>query len=279
MDLKMKIIDGNELAAELTTKLSLRVGKLAFRPLFCDCFVGNDPVSNIYVNIKEKKALEIGLDFKLEQFDESIDSKALIDKLLKIQEQKNLSGLIVQLPLPKHIDRNQILASIEKEVDVDVLNPIHAQEFYHNKAKLTPPTASAVIFLLESLNLELDEKKFLVIGQGDLVGKPVTFLLKQKGFQVLTADRTTQGLEALTKQADVIITATGQPNLLKGEMFKPGTIVIDAGTSELNGGITGDVDMETSLEHIRNIAAVPGGVGPVTVAKLLENVVAVAENK
>lgn len=274
----MEIIDGKEIAQSILDKLKIRVAALSFKPVLYDVLVGNDQVSLSYVNIKKRKAEQVGIEFKLAQFNEQISNEELILEIQKLNSLPNICGLIVQLPLPSHLDRQKVLNSILERIDVDVLTSVNSQKFYKNDKILIPPTASAVIYLLEISQINLRDKNILVVGHGELVGKPVAYLLKQRGLSVTVADERTQNLGLLSKEADVIISGTGVPKLITSNMIKPGVIIIDAGTAESGSSIVGDVDFEGVSGLASFISPVPGGVGPVTVAKLLENVVTVAES-
>jgi len=273
------ILYGKQIANSVRASVQQRIAELSFQPALCDIIVGNDPVSLSYVRIKERASLEAGLSFILERLSEDVATEEIIETIKRVQAQSEVCGLIVQLPLPNHVDREKVLESIRPEIDVDCLGSKTSLLFYNDQATLVPPTASAIITIIDAIPEDLSGKRFLVIGQGDLVGKPVTHILKQRGLQVTTADSATENLAEITPHADVIIAGTGQPKLLYGSMIKPGAIVIDAGTAESGGGIVGDVDFESVSQVASFISPVPGGVGPVTVAKLLENVSIVASRK
>ena len=274
----MEMINGNGIAQQILTKLMVEVKKFPFTPLFCDVIIGEDPVAQSYVKIKARRAEEIGLKFKLIQLPSSITTLDVVVQLKKIQQDPFLAGLIVQLPLPAQLDKFAILNAIDPRVDVDCLNAENAKSFYVGSVKLLPPTAAAVVSVLDSLKLDLKLLNILVIGQGELVGKPVTALLKNRGLAVTTSDNSTSNLKDLTSIADIIISATGQAKLITGNMIKSGVVLIDCGTSESAGSIVGDIDTESVAEKARYLAPVPGGIGPVTVAMLLQNVVEVAKD-
>ncbi len=275
----MQIIDGKKIANEFLTQLKAEILQLPFRPLFCDVLVGGDAVSESYVRIKGRAAESIGMDFKVVKFSETILENDLISELKKINQLPNICGLIIQLPLPDSLNRERVLNVIDANLDVDAVGSQNNLLFYQNNPKFILPTAAAVLHILENLKIDLEKLNYLVIGQGELVGKPVAHLLSQRGYKVKIANKSTQNLSELLQFADVVISATGQANLLKGNLIKSGTIIIDAGSSEQNGSITGDVDF-LSVKNIEGkITPVPGGVGPVTVAMLLKNVLIAALNK
>lgn len=273
------IIDGRKIAAEILIKLKSEVFELPFVPVFCDVLVGEDPASKQYVDMKAKAAEKIGIKFRGANYPEAISKEQLASEIKNIVKETNLCGLIVQLPLPAALPRREILDAVDPIVDVDCMGSVNLSDFYRGNIRFVPPTAAAIMALLENLNLDLSAKQILVVGQGELVGRPVTFLLKQKGLKVDVADINTKNTAELLKHADVIISAVGKGNLITGEKIKPGCVVIDAGTSESNGGIVGDVEFATVSPVASYLSPVPGGVGPMTVAMLLKNVVMSANNK
>ncbi len=273
------LIDGRALAQELNIRTKQRVENLKFQPLLVDIVVGSDPASLSYVKIKEKKALEVGLAFELHQLPENSTTAEVIELIAKLAQRARLCGLIIQLPLPGHIDTRAVLDAVPNQIDVDVLNSESNKKFYSGENTLVPPTAGAILHILDSLSEDWQSKKFLVVGRGDLVGKPIAYLLQERGLRVKTADRSTEDLSGLLQQADCVISGAGKPDLIQGQDIQQDAIVIDAGTSEANGSITGDVHTSSVEPKTKYLTPVPGGVGPLTVAKLLENVVAVAESR
>ncbi len=273
------VIDGREIAKGILDEVKSAVSGLHFKPVFCDILVGSDPVSQSYVNIKAKTAEKCGMDFYPAQFPESISQEDLIKEVVRLNSVKNICGLIVQLPLPEHLSKEAVLEAINPEIDVDCIGEKNLQKFYSGNPKFIPPTAGSILQVLEKNPQGIEGKKILVIGQGFLVGKPVSYLLKAKGLDVSTADKDVKDLGALARQADIIISGTGSPKLIKAEMIKPGSVVIDAGTAESSGQIMGDVDFESVKDVAFAVTPVPGGIGPITVAMLLKNILQVALNK
>ncbi len=277
----MIIINGKKLRDEILTKVKQEVSALSFVPVFCDVLVGGDPASVQYVNMKSKVAESVGINFHKANFPESITTEDLIKEIKILNQVPNMCGIIVQLPLPSHLDKQIILNSINPELDVDCLGAVASEKFYSGETAvgLVFPTALACMAVLESLNLNLADKKIVVLGQGDLVGKPVAALLQQKNLSPVVIDSETPNQEKILKDADVIISGIGQGKFITGDMIKSGVVLIDAGASESNGGIVGDVDLESVKNIASYVSPVPGGVGPVTVAMLLKNVLTVAKNK
>ena len=277
----MQIIDGRKIRDEILAKIKSEVAALPFKPVFCDVLVGEDPASVQYVQIKERVAEAVGISFYRANFSKSITTDNLIREINVLNNIKNMCGIIVQLPLPEHLDKHKVLDSIDSRLDVDCLSRISSENFYNNYKSgnsLGFPAALSCMAILDSLNLDLTNKKIVVLGQGMLVGKPVTALLRARNLLPEIITNETSNKEELIKQADVIISGMGKGKYISGDMIKKGVILIDAGTSESEGGIVGDVDLESVKEIAGYVSPVPGGVGPVTVAMLLNNVLTVAKN-
>ena len=273
------IIDGRKIAREILDQLKTEVASLGFKPKLIDVFVGSDPVIESYVNIKAKRAFETGIDFEIKKYPQDVLEETLVADIKKMNSVENICGLIVQLPLPKHLDKQAVMNAINPDIDVDMITSVSLGELFTGQQKIMPATASAILKMIQGLNIDLPGKHVLVVGAGDLVGKPVTFLLMQTGAAVTVANQSTQDLSSLCLSADIIISGTGVPGLIKPSMVRAESIVIDAGTAESNSGISGDVDFEGIKDKVFAVSPVPGGVGPVTVAMLLSNVVAVAKRR
>lgn len=275
----MQIIDGRKIRNEILEEIKQETDGLSFTPVFCDILVGEDPASVQYVNMKFKTAVSLGIKFHKAFFKEDISTEDLIKEIQVLNKMENMCGIIVQLPLPLHIDTKKVLDAIDSDLDVDSLGEVSSTKFYQGEKVLHLPTASACLYILDSLNIDLNSKNIVVLGQGELVGKPTAFLLKQRGLNVVSLNRESLGKEEIIKDADIIISGIGQASYLKGNMLKPGVTLIDAGTSESNNSISGDVDLSSVKNVASVISPVPGGVGPVTIAMLFKNVLQVAKNK
>jgi methylenetetrahydrofolate dehydrogenase (NADP+)/methenyltetrahydrofolate cyclohydrolase len=275
----MQIIDGRAVRDSILAKVKQRVAALPFKPLFCDVLVGDNDVSAQYVRMKDRTAEAMGLKVVHGVFPGTITTAELITELKRLGSLQNMAGLIVQLPLPAHIDSRAVLDAIPPNVDVDATGKTSSELFYAGKPNYLFPTAAACVTLLDSLDLDLTGKKVVVVGRGMLVGKPVAHLLMSRGLDVVTVDRDTPNPEEIFKSADVIITGVGKGKLINGGNIKKGVVIIDAGTSESGGAIVGDVDRETVEPLAAAISPVPGGVGPVTVSMLMQNVVQSAERQ
>lgn len=275
----MIIIDGKKLSQKILAKIKDGVKALSFVPVFCDILVGDDKASVQYVNMKARTATSVGIAFHKANFPTSITTDKLIKEIETLNKIPNMCGIILQLPLPHHIEIQLALDAVLPEIDVDCLGTIASEKFYNGDIKIGFPAALACMTLLDSLNLDLKDKKIVVLGQGNLVGKPVTTLLKLKGLNSISINRQTENKERLTKEADVIISGIGKGEYITSDMLKNGVTLIDAGTSELGAGIVGDVDLDSVKSVAGYVSPVPGGVGPVTVAILLNNILTVAKNK
>lgn len=273
----MQIIDGKKIRDQILIKIKKEIVSLSFQPVFCDVLIGEDKVSMQYVKMKARYAEEVGIRFHNANFPISITTEELIKEIEILNKIPNMCGIIIQLPLPKHLERQKILDAIDSNLDVDCLGTIASEKFYKGNTTLGFPTALASISLLDSVNLDLRASQIVVLGQGDLVGKPVASLLKFRGLNPNIIASKTKDKEKIIKEADVIISGIGKGKFITGDMIKDGVVLIDAGTSESNGSIVGDVDFESVKDVAGFISPVPGGVGPVTVAMLLNNVLNVAK--
>lgn len=272
------IIDGRKLSKEILEELKGEVNSLSFEPVFCDVLVGENPVSAQYVNMKRNKAEALGIHFHDATFPSGISTEDLVKEIEKINTIPNMCGVIVQLPLPETLDQEKVLNAVDPRLDVDCLSAVTSEKFYGGDLFLGFPTALACIALMDSLNLDLKDKKIVVMGQGKLVGKPVAALLAFRNLNVNVLRSQTENKEQILKDADIVICGMGNGKYIKGDMIKEGAVLIDAGSSESNSGIVGDVDLE-SVESVASfVSPVPGGVGPMTVAMLFRNVLKVAKN-
>lgn len=275
----MQIIDGKKIRDDILEKIKKEVALLPFSPVFCDVLVGEDPVSIQYVSMKARYAEKVGIKFHRAVFPSTITTLELVKEIEKINKLENICGVIVQLPLPKALDKRAVLDSVDLNLDVDCLSSLASDNFYKNNNKIGFPTALACLKILDSLALDFKNKNIVVIGQGELVGRPISALLSFCGLEPKIITSNTENKEMIIKDADVVISGIGRGKYINGKMLKDGVILIDAGTSESDSGIEGDIDLESVKEKASFISPVPGGVGPVTVAMLLNNVLQVAKLK
>jgi methylenetetrahydrofolate dehydrogenase (NADP+)/methenyltetrahydrofolate cyclohydrolase len=274
----MQIIDGRKIKGEILEELKDKVESLPFPPIFCDILVGEDTVSASYVRIKGRAAESVGIKFKTVNFPENTTTEEVVEEINNLNKVPHMCGIIVQLPLPSHIEVQTVLDAISPTLDVDCLGSFNSQNFYSDKGGIGYPTALACMKLLDSLNLKLEDKNIIVLGRGKLVGLPVTHLLESRVLKVTVINSKTENSESIIKEADVIISAIGKGKFITGDMVKEGVVIIDAGTSEENGSVVGDINIESFQNKASFITPTPGGVGPVTVATLLENVLKVSQS-
>lgn len=266
------IIDGKKIREQILKEVQEGVAALPFVPVFCDILVGNDPVSAQYVRMKAKTAESVGIKFRSADFPESITTEELIEQIGNLNRVPHMCGIIVQLPLPSHINRTEVVDALDPALDVDCLGAAASEKFYANENPLGYPTALACMQALDSTGIDLSDKNIVVLGQGNLVGKPVAHLLRARGLSIATINSKTENTDELLKNADVIISGIGRGKFITGDKIKQGAIVVDAGTSEDNGGVSGDVDLQSVEPVASYVSPTPGGVGPITVSILLRNV-------
>jgi len=271
------ILDGRKIAGKIKKRLAVQVKRLKNKPAMAVVYAGSDPASLSYIMAKEKAAKEIGVDFLFYKFPARVSEKKVFSLISGLNQNEKVSGIIVQLPLPAHLPKKDILNAIALEKDVDVLSDKARELFSSGKSVFISPPAGAVLEFLKTAKRPLEKSTVVVVGRGMLVGEPVAMLLKQRVKRLIICDRKTKDLSIETKKADILISAVGKPNLIKKEMVKKEAVVIDAGTAKYKGKIVGDVDFEAVAPKVSYITPVPGGVGPVTVAMLLANAVKAAK--
>jgi len=277
-----KIIDGKSIATNLRNEVRDRIqarlneGKRA--PGLAVIIVGNDPASEVYVRSKRKGCEEVGMESFSYDLPESTSEKELLDLIGEMNNRDDVDGILVQLPLPKHIDQETIIESILPDKDVDGFHPYNVGRLAIRQPVLRSCTPRGVMRLLESTGEAIRGKDAVVVGASNHVGRPMTLELLLAGCTVTTCHRFTKDTAAHVANADIVVAAVGKPGLVKGDWIKPGAIVVDIGISRLDTGkLTGDVEFEAASERAGWITPVPGGVGPMTVATLLLNTLEAAE--
>lgn len=266
------MIDGKEIASKILEEVKNQVSGMERKPGLAIILVGENPASQVYGRIKEKRCNDVGINCNKIILDKETEETEILEEINKLNLDSNVDGIIVQLPLPGNIDKRKILNAIDSKKDVDGLHPMNLGRLVIGEKGLLPATAIGVIKLLDSTNVDLAGKHAAVIGRSELVGKPVSLLLQQKNCTVTMCHSGTERLSDITRFSDIVVVAAGKPGMIKKEMVKPGSIVIDVGISKVEDKIVGDVDSDVS-EVAGWWTPVPGGVGPMTVACLLENVV------
>ncbi|HLC99691.1 MAG TPA: bifunctional 5,10-methylenetetrahydrofolate dehydrogenase/5,10-methenyltetrahydrofolate cyclohydrolase [Patescibacteria group bacterium] len=271
-----KILDGRAIAQKIKNRLKKKVQASKLRPGLAVVFAGSDPASLSYIRAKERAAQEIDVQFFFYKLPSKSLTKHIVALIEELNQRKDVHGVIVQLPLPKHLNRSHILNAIALEKDVDVLSDQAKKLFENGRPVFVPPPASAAMELIKQSGKRAEQSVVTLVGHGILVGKPIETLLSQKAKTLFVCDQKTQLLSTKTRKADILISAVGKPNLITASMVKKGAVLIDAGTSRHQGKIVGDVDFDRVAPKTSFITPVPGGVGPVTVAMLIANVVKAA---
>ena len=276
-----KLINGKLIAEKVlkrNAKQIIQLKKQGIIPKLAVILVGADKPSQIYVNKKKEAAEKIGLGFVLYKIKSKITTEKLIEKVKKIQQDKDLSGIIIQLPLPKHIDTNLVLNHINPDIDVDFLSQTSQEQLKKGINKLLPPTPGAIMEILKEIKINPTGKNVVIIGKGVLVGKPLYHIMKHRGANITVCDSKTKNIKKKCLQADILITGVGKQNLVRGEMIKPDAIVIDAGTIFIKKKLYGDVNLAEVKTKAAYVTPTPGGVGPITVTLLLQNTIESAKN-
>jgi methylenetetrahydrofolate dehydrogenase (NADP+)/methenyltetrahydrofolate cyclohydrolase len=278
-----RILDGKSLAARLRSEMKLRVDALVqrgARPGLAVVLAGDDAASRVYVRNKTLAAAEIGVHSELHEFGQEIGESALLQKVSSLNRDPAVHGILVQLPLPKHIDVARVLEAVAPAKDVDGFHEANLGALLAGRPGVVPCTPLGVMRLIEHAGVPLAGRHAVVIGRSNIVGKPVALLLLQKDATVTICHSKTPEIESVTKQADILVAAVGRPKLVKAAMVKPGACVIDVGVNRLpDGKLAGDVDFDAVKEVAGWITPVPGGVGPMTIAMLLENCLRAAARK
>lgn len=267
------ILDGKQTAKKITDELKLKVQNLDKKPSLAVIMAGNNPASEVYVKNKEKKALEIGFNSIIKKTDENITKEELLKIIKELNEDDNINAILLQLPLPKHLNEKNFLDKIDPKKDVDGFCSYNLGKLLKNDSPYAIPcTPKGIIRLLDEYNIDIESKIALVIGRSNIVGKPVSILLLNRNSTVIMTHTKTKNLENLTKTADILICAAGKKEMIKKEMIKENAVIIDVGiTRDNDGKLKGDVDFNDVKEKASYITPVPGGIGPMTIAMLMEN--------
>lgn len=276
------IIDGRAIADKIkqeTKKQVLELASSGITPMLGVVLVGHNKASETYVGKKQTAAAEVGIDFQLFHFEENITETALIENIQNIQKTNNLSGLIIQLPLPEQLYTPNVLNCIDPSIDVDCLTSENLGKLFIHAEYVTPPTPAAVMSVIHELDISLPGKNIAVVGVGALVGKPLSIMLMNEHASVTTINSVTQNPKEKCLAADIIVTGVGKRNLITANMVHKNSIVIDTGFVFENGKSSGDVDFDAVAPLVHAITPTPGGIGPITVAQLLHNTVLCAERK
>lgn len=270
------IIDGKKIAGEIRQEIKKETEKIflekGVKPGLAVIIVGDDPASAIYVRNKEKAAQEVGFNSVVKRYPADTTQEELLAAVDEINNDSDIHGMIVQLPLPKHLNEKEVIKRIDPKKDVDGLHPLSIGALTIGDKGLVSCTPKGCIHLIKETGIEISGKKAVVVGRSNMVGKPVALLLLQENATVTICHSRTKDLKAELQDADIIVAAVGVANLVKGDMVKKGAVVIDVGINRSEEGkLCGDVDFEAASENAGFITPVPGGVGPMTIAMLLSN--------
>ena len=234
--------------------------------------IGDDEASNVYVKQKEKLALEIGYKFVHKRYTSNVTNEEIIEYINELNNDDSIDGIIVQMPIPSHLDTELIQNTISPLKDVDGLTFFNTGRLVHGSPALVPCTPKGIVELLDYYNIDIEGKKAVVVGRSILVGKPIAHMLLNRNATVTTCHSKTKDVSSYTKDADIVVVAVGKAGFLTGDMIKEGSIVIDVGISRIDGKLYGDVDFESCKDKVSYLTPVPGGVGPMTVYELMNNV-------
>ncbi len=276
----MSIIDGKQIAKDLRQSIKSQVDNLNRAPGLAVILVGDDPASAVYVRNKDNACKEVG--FYSEKIDKPADitQEELLSEIKRLNTDDRIDGILVQLPLPNHLDTNLVIETISPEKDVDGFHSENIGKLMQNKPYLRPCTPKGVMTMLATIGVDIVGKDCVVVGASNIVGRPMAMELLNAGATVTICHSRTQDLPGKLKLADIVVVAVGIPQMIKGEWIKDGAIVIDVGINRLDSGkLVGDVDFESTKDIASWITPVPGGVGPMTIATLLENTLSSCKEK
>ena len=276
-----QIIDGKAISAQIKEELKKEVAQMKENGIFpglAVIIVGSDPASRIYVNLKKKDCEELGILSREYALPEETTEEELLKLIGELNDDSSINGILVQLPVPKQIDENKIIAAISPEKDVDAFHAANVGKIMIGTYNFLPCTPAGCMELIASTGIEVTGKTCVVVGRSNIVGKPMAMLLLHKNGTVTIAHSKTKNLKEVCASADILVAAVGVPKLIKGDMVKPGAVVIDVGTTKMpDGKLCGDVDFEEASKVAGYITPVPGGVGPMTRVILMKNTVTAAK--
>jgi len=280
-----RLIDGKQISASERSSVATDTAEFTARtgvvPHLAAVLVGDDPASQVYVRNKERACENCGLKSTLHRLTEDTTQAQLLDLVWQLNEDRDVHGILVQLPLPNQLDSIPVLDAILPSKDVDGFHPENVGLMLQGRPRFLPCTPHGVMKMLEHENIETSGAHAVIIGRSDIVGKPMGALLIQRGADatVTTCHSRTKEIGAITSQADILIAAVGIPEFVTGDRIKPGAVVIDVGINRVDGRLVGDVHFESAVEKASAITPVPGGVGPMTIAMLLRNTLIAAEQQ
>jgi len=266
------ILDGKQLSIKILDELALNIAKLSEKPHLVVILVGDNSASELYVNLKKKAAEKVGIKSTVLSYPKTVDEKFLLEKIQELNNDKNVDAILVQLPLPSQINSVKVIQAISPKKDVDCFTPENVGKVSLGiKPYAYPCTPKGILRLLDEYKIDVSGKHVVVVGRSNIVGKPVAQMLLSRNATVTVCHSLTNNLSEITKTADILISAVGICKLIHGGMVRKDSVIIDVGISKIDGKTTGDVDFEALSESVSCITPVPGGVGPMTIASLMEN--------
>lgn len=274
----MTVFDGQALALEIEKTLQVRFKALPSLGLAIG-LVGDDASSKTYVRLKQEMGERLGVTVRLEQFDNTITQSVLTDWIRFQNEDSTIQGILIQLPLPKSFSTFQVIESISPAKDVDGLHPLNWGKLLYGQPSVMSATVRAIWSFFEANQIEFLGKTVVIIGRGNLVGKPLFVTLVKTGATVVLCHKSTLDLAQKVRQADIVISAAGSPKLINGDMVKPGAVLVDVGDTRVDGQVVGDIDFDSVSQKASLITPVPGGIGPLTVVSLYANLLSLSEGR
>ena len=277
-----KLIDGKVISASVKERVKGEVAKLNQKGItvgLAVIIVGEDPASKVYVSNKKKACEALGIISREYALPENTTEQELLDLIKELNADPEINGILCQLPLPKHLDEKLIINSIDPEKDVDAFHPVNVGKIMIGDFYFLPSTPAGVMEMLEYEGIDVTGKNCVVIGRSNIVGKPMNMLLLHKNGTVTICHSKTKNLAEICKNADILVAAVGRPNFVTADMVKEGAVVIDVGINRVDGKLCGDVDFENVKDKASAITPVPGGVGPMTIAMLMQNTLTAAKKQ
>ncbi len=269
----MKILDGKKTYLDIKEKIKNKLSNKNVSIGLSVLLVGDDPASEIYVNMKKNACRDVGINSEIVRLSSEVSESEVLEKIDSLNKDDKIHGILVQLPLPKHINEAKILQAVSHKKDVDGFHPYNVGDLVIGEDGFVPATPLGVIELLKAYDIEIKSKDVAIIGASNIVGKPLFSLFLNEGATVSICHKRTKDISHYTKYADIVCVGVGLPNLIKADMVKDGAIIIDIGINKVDKKIVGDVDFEGVSKKASYITPVPGGVGPMTIAMLLENTI------
>lgn len=275
-----QILDGKKLRDKILEELKVKIDRFEIKPTLVVILVGENPASKIYVNNKKKTAEKLGINSEIINYPSNVSEKEILDKIEELNNDENVTAILVQLPLPEHISKENIMNKISPSKDVDGFTPYNFGKLFSGETpSVYPCTPKGILLLLDEYGIELDGQHVVVVGRSNIVGRPLAQMLLNRNATVTVCHSHTKNLAQITKTADILISAVGK-NIIEGEMLKSDCVVVDVGIFKDNDGKTrGDVDFENASKVASYITPVPGGVGPMTIASLMLNTVELFEKE